>query len=85
MQMVSVDIVGPLPQSTNGNLYLLLPEDYFTKYLKVWAIPNREAKTIAEKLLNEMFFRFSFPDKLQSDQSRQFESKIIEELQYSSI
>ena len=64
MQMVAKDIVGPLPQSTNGNLYLLVAEDYFTKWLEVWAIPNQEAKTIAEKLLNEMFFRFSLPDKL---------------------
>ena len=80
MQMVAVDIVGPLPRSTNGNLYLLVAEDYFTKWLEVWAIPNQEAKIIAEKLLNEMFFRFSLPDKLHSDQGRQFESKIIEEL-----
>ena len=80
MQMVAVDIVGPLPWSTNGNLYLLVAEDYFTKWLEVWAIPNQEAKTIAEKLLNEMFFRFSLPDKLHSNQGRQFESKIIEEL-----
>ena len=80
MQMVAVDIVGPLPRSTNGNLYLLVAEDYFTKWLEVWAIPNQEAKTIAEKLLNEMFFRFSLPDKLHSDQGRQFESQIIEEL-----
>ena len=59
MQIVAVDMVGPLPQSTNGNLYLLVAEDYFTKWLEVWAIPNQEAKTIAEKLLNKMFFRFS--------------------------
>jgi len=27
-----------------------------------------------------MFFRFSLPDKLHSDQGRQFEGKLIEEL-----
>ena len=54
MQIVAVDIVGP--QSVNGNLYLLVAEDYFTKWLEVWAIPNQEAKTVAHKLLDEMFF-----------------------------
>ena len=70
MQMVTVDIVGPLPQSTSGNSYLLVAEDYFTKWLEVWAIPNQEAKTVAKKLFDEMIFRFSLPEKLHSDQGR---------------
>ena len=78
--MMAVDIVGPLPQSVNGNSYLLVAEDYFTKWLEIWAIPNQEAKTVAHKLLDEMFFRFSLLERLHSDQGRQFEAKIIEEL-----
>jgi len=46
--------------------------------LEAWALPNQEAKTIAEKLL--MFFCFLLPDKLHSDQGRQFDGKLIEEL-----
>ena len=46
----------------------------------VGSMGHSQAKTIAEKLLNETFFRFSLPDKLHSNQGRQFESKIIEEL-----
>ena len=80
MQMVAVDIVGPLPQSTSGNSYLLVVEDYCTKWLEVWAIPNQEAKTVAKKLFDEMFFRFSLPEKLHSDQGRKFKSRIVEEL-----
>ena len=55
---------------------ILVAVDYFTKWLEAWA---QEVKTIAEKLL-EIFFRFSLPDKLHSDQGRQFEGKLIEEL-----
>lgn len=47
---------------------------------EVWAIPNQEAKTVAHKLLDEMFCRFSLPEKLHSDQGRQCESRLIEEL-----
>ena len=68
-----MDIVGPLPQSTSGNSYLLVAEDYFTKWLEVWAIPNQEAKTVAKKIFDEMFFRFSLPEipeKLHSNQGR---------------
>ena len=45
-QMVTVDIVGPLHQSTNDNSYLLVAEDYFTKWLEAWLNPNQETKTV---------------------------------------
>ena len=58
LEMVAVDIMGPLPKNENGNCYILVAEDYFTKWLEAWAIPNQEAKTVAQKLLDEMFFSF---------------------------
>ena len=77
---MAVDILGPLPQTSEGNAYILVAEDYFTRWLEAWAIPNQEAGTVAQKLVNEMFFRFSIPDQILSDQGRQFESAIIDEL-----
>ena len=67
LQMVAVDIMGPFPQTINGNSYMLVAQDYFTKWLKAWAIPNQEAKTqtVAQKLLDEMFLLFSLPERLQ--------------------
>ena len=80
LQLVAVDIMGPLTETSNGNKYILVAEDYFTRWLEAWPIPNQETKTVAEKLLNEMFFRFSLPDQILSDQGRQFESALITEL-----
>ena len=57
-----------------------MAEDYFTRWLEAWPIPNQEIKTVAQKLLNEMFFRFSLPDQILPDQGRQFESGVMEEL-----
>ena len=75
LQLVAVDILGPLPVMSGGNSYILVAEDYFTRWLEAWPIPNQEIKTVAQKLLNEMLFRFSLPD-----QGRQFESRVMEEL-----
>ena len=80
LEMVAVDIMGPFPKNVNGNCYILVAEDYFTKWIEAWAIPDQEAKTVAQKLLNDMFLRFSRPDRLHSDQGRQFEGKLIGEL-----
>ncbi|KAL5469080.1 hypothetical protein EMCRGX_G030273 [Ephydatia muelleri] len=80
MQIVAVDIMGPLPETKDGNRYVLVASDYFTRWVEVYAIPNQEAVTVAEKLVNEMFCRFSPPEQLHSDQGRQFESKLIGEV-----
>eukprot|EP00731_Ephydatia_muelleri_P031756 Em0023g263a len=46
--------------------------DYFTKWVEAYAIPNQEAGTVAKKLVDELFYRFSPPEQLHSDQGRQF-------------
>ena len=48
--------------------------------MEAFAIPNKEAPTIAQKLVNEFFCRFSMPEQLHSDQGRQFESILIAEI-----
>ena len=58
----------------------LVVVDYFTRWTEAYAIPNQEATTVAKKLLDEMFFRFSPPEQLHSDRGRQFESNLITEL-----
>ena len=80
MQMVAMDILGPLPESDSGNSYLLVASDYFTRWVEVYAIPNQEALTVAKKLVDEMFCRFSPPEQLHSDQGRQFESELIQHI-----
>ena len=80
MQVVAVDILGPLPESTAGNCYVLVAADYFTKWVEAYATPNQEAVTVAKKLTEQMFCRFSPPDQLHSDQGRQFESKLLQEV-----
>ena len=62
-----MDILGPLPESEAGNSYIMVVGDYFTRWMEAFAIPNQEATTVAEKLV-EVFMRFSIPEQLHSDQ-----------------
>ena len=77
MQMVAIDILGPLPKTAAGNRYVLVAGDYFTKWIEAYPIQNQEASTVAQKLLDQLFCRFSLPERLHSDQGRQFEAEII--------
>ena len=61
LQLVAVDILGPLPESQRGNRYILVAGDHFTHWMEAYAIPNQEAVTIAQKHTEELFFRFSPP------------------------
>ena len=50
------------------------------KWVEAYAIPNQEAVTVATKLVDEFFCRFSVPEQLHSDQGRQFESGVLQEV-----
>ena len=46
MQVVAVDILGPLPESEAGNSYVLVAGDYFTKWMEAYPIHNQEAGSL---------------------------------------
>ena len=79
MQIVCVDIMGPLPVTEKGSKYVLVAADCFSKWVEAYGIPNQEAVTVAVKLVDEMFCRFSPPEQVHSDQGRQFESELLKE------
>ena len=66
MQIVCIDIMGPLPITVKGSKYVLVAADCFTKWVEAYGIPNQEAGTVVVKLVDEMFSRFS--PQVHSDQ-----------------
>ena len=75
-----MDVVGPFPKSDQGNKYVLIISDYFTRWTEAYPIPNQEAVTIAETLVKEYICRYGVPQYLHTDQGRNFESKLIKEV-----
>ena len=79
MERVAVDILGPLPTTAAGNRYICVAMDYFTKWPEAYALPNHEAVTVAEALVERFFTRFGVPGELHSDQGREFEAEVFRE------
>lgn len=79
-ERIAIDVAGPFPESTRGNKYVLVAMDYFTKWPEVYAIPNQEATTISDVLIANWISRFGVPMELHSDQGRNFESKVFQEV-----
>ena len=80
MERMALDIVGPLPRTKQGNKYILVVADYFTRWVEVYGLPNTEASTVAKVLVNEWICRFGAPYAIHSDQGRNFESQLFAEL-----
>ncbi|KAG8199260.1 hypothetical protein JTE90_003684 [Oedothorax gibbosus] len=76
-ERIAIDVLGPLPQTTNGNKYILVVMDYFTKWPEAYVIPNQEATTVAEALLQDWICRFGVPLLLHSDQGTNFTSSVF--------
>ena len=55
------DILGPFPESTRGNKYVLAVTDYFTKWVEIFPIPDQTAPTCAEIILNEVIAGLGVP------------------------
>ena len=62
MERVALDIIGPLPKSRRGNKYVLVISDYFTRWAEAVSLPNHEASTVAQALMNEWICRYGAPE-----------------------
>ena len=80
MERIAIDILGELPRTGNGNKNILVVGDYFTKWTESFPMPNMEFVTVAKLLLEEVISRFGILGKIHSDQGRQFESKLFQEM-----
>lgn len=79
-ERIAVDVLGPLPETYKGNKCILVVGDYFTKWVEAIALPNQEAETVAQSLVDTVISRFGVPKELHSDQGRNFESKLFAEM-----
>jgi len=79
-ERVSVDITGPRPKASRGNLYILMLVDHFSKWAEAILLPNHTAPVVARALMNQVFVRFGVPRQLLSDRGPEFESVLFSEL-----
>ena len=68
MERVAMDVVGPLPKTNCGNRFILVVNDYFTKWPEAYAITNNAAETIARKLVEKWIPRYGVMQHLHTDQ-----------------
>ena len=77
MERIAVDVLGPLTRTRNGNQFVLVIGDLFSKWTEAIAMPNQEAKTVARAVAERWICSWGTPRFLHSDQGRNFESELF--------
>ncbi len=78
-QTVGVDIMT-LPLTRQGNQYVVVLMDYFTKWVHAVPIPNQRTETIARALIEHVIITHGVPEALLSDRGTNLLSNLMTEL-----
>lgn len=69
-----------LERATDGHECVLVITDVLSKFSQAFATRDQKADTTAKVILKEWFLKYGVPERLHSDQGRNFESAVIAEL-----
>ena len=79
-ERLSIDLTGPHPRSTKGNVYTLTVICHFTKWAEGYPIRNKEAATVARVLVDHFIAHYGMPKSILSDQGSEFCNHVIDEV-----
>ena len=79
-QRVAMDLVGPLPESDHQNKYILVIQDYYTKWVELCAIRDKRATSVAFAFLQSFVAHWGCPETLHSDQGNEFDAAVFREM-----
>ena len=69
------DVLGPLPETYNGNKYVIIFIDRFTKFPEAFPTRNQTAVTVAKLFMTEIVCRYSAPVELVTDNATNFQKR----------
>ena len=75
-----IDVVGPLIPTEQGNRYIIVAMEYFTRWPEARTTKTANLIDTATFIYEEIICRFEAPKVIQSDQGTHFVNKVIKEL-----
>ena len=75
-----MDIVGPLPKTIRGNMYIVIATEYLTKWPEAQAIPNAKVSLIISFFYEDIICRHGCPKEVLTDRSTHFVNEMLNSL-----
>lgn len=72
MQKLYIDFLGKYPRSRQGNAYVLVVLDHFSKFVWLKAIPKATSAVVMRFLREEVLTVFGVPEIIHTDNGKQF-------------
>ena len=79
MDLVCIDFLC-LESDLSGQGNILVVTDHFTRYAQAFPTRDQQASTVAKTLVEKFFIHYGLPQRIHSDQGRDFESTLIRRL-----
>ncbi|PIO32203.1 hypothetical protein AB205_0160660 [Aquarana catesbeiana] len=76
MDLVCIDFLC-LESDLSGQGNILAVTDHFTRYAQAFSTKDQKAVTVAKTLVEKFFVHYGLPQRIHSDQGRDFESTLI--------
>ena len=77
LQKISMDIMGPLKETANGNKYILVIQDQLSGFSILVALKDQTAETIADQFIKKFICIFGSPALCLIDRGGNFCSRLI--------
>ncbi|XP_051777065.1 gypsy retrotransposon integrase-like protein 1 isoform X1 [Erpetoichthys calabaricus] len=78
-EILIIDLMGPFPETSKENTFLLLLTDYFSKWVEAIPLPKKEPLSVA-RCLSSAFYRFGAAKTVFCCQSREFCEEVTKHL-----
>ena len=89
LEMLFVDLVGPLPKSVEEFSYILSVQDAYSRYVNLYPLRSKTSEEVTRTLVERWVGTFGCPVALHSDQGKEFTSQVwsslMEKLEIKNI
>lgn len=79
-EVIGMDLIYPMPKSKDGNVAILVWEDYATRWSEAIPLEDTSAATLGKAFWFHVVCRFGCPKTVLTDLGRNFVSSMFEEL-----
>ncbi len=81
----SCDLVRELPQTSRGNVYIMIMIEHFSKWVELVALPNKSSHNTSHTFLQQVLNRFGACAKCLTNQGLEFRGKFQDLLDHALI
>ena len=79
LEIVTMDLAGPLPKSLKQNSYVLVMCDHFTKWAQIYPMRKIQASDVAKRVVS-FVCQLGLPEHILTDRGTNFQATMMQEL-----